>query len=670
MAAGDKEISEVVMQECQLVDDLQSERGSTVIAKEDSSDIQVTAEKLSSSFVTNKDAPLVKDENIIDAGWKESSPEKTEEVIKGISNDDLWMMVRRFNQQIYHVKQIEHTNSDGIDLNTADGEEFGSPNKLRTVVERLYVTALVGVATFAMHIVRIRSWKEGRRTLVFLTAYSVGWINDLLMPMFMGLVILLLTYPPSRTLLLPPAPVNMTDSSGGVKSPPAGVLGSTGSLTGAPENFMGEATEKEARNLTSGLASIALSSATGDNHQRVDSNDQDEETINHDIGTANMGLAAVTSCSEETMPKNGQQQVLGSDPQDKTKKPMEEALWTQIRPAVHIISDAADTWERFHNLIFPRPHFPCRMARIRLLSLLGVLFLVTLKVTPYMIVKSATFIGGFLFFGDPVLQQSFKWLNTQYPNWMYYLQLRNTILKGVPTNAQITVTLLRAGELARTPLPPQPRKSDAPPDKPAMYIDNAESCLPASDNEIKDAQGPIQSIIERRDQPLPTSKRKAFIEGIRSAAKISVKTALAIDHASAKIGMSTNARGRLGIIPNPHSIPLTGPTQFHARHDGKRGFIFITDATVPELGFVHCSLTRGPKEIFRMPISSIREMKKDGGLGWKSEMLVTWALQSNIRDSLQIFDKNGAKLVFTALDARDELFNRVLGLGGQKWEVW
>lgn len=32
---------------------------------------------------------------------------------------------------------------------------------------------------------------------------------------------------------------------------------------------------------------------------------------------------------------------------DKTKQPVEEAMWNQLRPIMHIIGDIADGWERF-----------------------------------------------------------------------------------------------------------------------------------------------------------------------------------------------------------------------------------------------------------------------------------------------------------------------------------
>lgn len=48
--------------------------------------------------------------------------------------------------------------------------------------------------------------------------------------------------------MFPPAPIALVDKdTGGVQKPKAGVLGSHDSVTGAPQNFKGEAAEQEAR---------------------------------------------------------------------------------------------------------------------------------------------------------------------------------------------------------------------------------------------------------------------------------------------------------------------------------------------------------------------------------------------------------------------------------------
>ena len=63
-------------------------------------------------------------------------------------------------------------------------------------------------------------------------------------------------------------------------------------------------------------------------------------------------------------------------------------------------------------------------------------------------------------------------------------------------------------------------------------------------------------------------------------------------------------------------------------------------------------------------------LKKIGGLGWKAKLLVGWALDREIADGLEIVDKLGNSYVVTAMVLRDELFNRLVAMGGQKWEAW
>ena len=69
-------------------------------------------------------------------------------------------------QQMYHVKAMSGPAPGGIDLNTAEEDEF-SPDKLRSNIERLYMTVIIGLIGFGKHIARLRSWREPRRTAAF-----------------------------------------------------------------------------------------------------------------------------------------------------------------------------------------------------------------------------------------------------------------------------------------------------------------------------------------------------------------------------------------------------------------------------------------------------------------------------------------------------------------------
>jgi len=67
---------------------------------------------------------------------------------------------------MYHVKTLREPPIGGLDLNIADEDEF-SPDKLRSNLERLYMTVIIGLMGFGKHIVRLRSWREPRRTAAF-----------------------------------------------------------------------------------------------------------------------------------------------------------------------------------------------------------------------------------------------------------------------------------------------------------------------------------------------------------------------------------------------------------------------------------------------------------------------------------------------------------------------
>ena len=49
-------------------------------------------------------------------------------------------------------------------------------------------------------------------------------------------------------------------------------------------------------------------------------------------------------------------------------------------------------------------------------------------------------------------------------------------------------------------------------------------------------------------------------------------------------------------------------------------------------------------------------------------MIVGWALDRPVKDGIIIVDKLGNEWFLTAMPLRDELFNRLAAMGGQKWE--
>lgn len=173
-------------------------------------------------------------------------------------------------------------------------------------------------------------------------AYFIAWAFNFVVPLLLTTAIVLIVYPPSRTYLFPPAPLALVDSkTGGIQSPRAGVLGSHDSATGAPEKHKGEAAEQEASNFVNSFAHIALSSATGKHDQATPGGDPVDSSVPDPTDVAVSAADAKGSTSSGAAPPH----------HDKTKKPMEEAMWTKVRPVMHVVGDIADGWERLGKYV-------------------------------------------------------------------------------------------------------------------------------------------------------------------------------------------------------------------------------------------------------------------------------------------------------------------------------
>lgn len=112
-------------------------------------------------------------DNVKDLGW-DANPKHVPTMVGGLPNSELWMLVRRFDKQMYRVKATTGPLPGGLDLNIVDEDDF-SPDKLRSNIERLYMTVIIGLMGFGNHIARLRSWREPRRTMAFAAVRMEGW---------------------------------------------------------------------------------------------------------------------------------------------------------------------------------------------------------------------------------------------------------------------------------------------------------------------------------------------------------------------------------------------------------------------------------------------------------------------------------------------------------------
>ncbi|KAF7553860.1 hypothetical protein G7Z17_g3325 [Cylindrodendrum hubeiense] len=570
-----------------------------------------------------------------DLGWNDEVCNIPNPVVGSLDNEELWTLIRRFDKQVFHVKRLKRPPLGQLDLNIAEEEEF-SPEKLRAQLERFYMVVLVSVFSLWKHIVRLRSWKEYQRTSLFLAVYTVAWLLDLLIPTMVVFAIVLILSDRARMACFPPAPPALIDAkSGGVQKPAAGVLASKDSVTGAPEKHEGEAVEQEAHNFVTTISAIIVSTAVAKQPQA----DEDDESASADPA----------QIIEEA--NDAKDRAAGEEPaveHDRTKKPVSDAVWAKARPTLRLVANFIDTWERLGNALNPTAPFHIHQQKVFLALLMLMVLFGSYWTSSYMAAKG------------------------NYPRWVKYVELCNTILKGVPTNAQLTITLLRAGESNSAPLPPPPFSDVPPPVVSDITAGQDLDRLAATSEEIEAAIKPelTPEEIEEHDKEDQKNHKKShrLMNLLRGTAKGGVRAAFTADKAKAKAG-ARQAKNRLGVVKDTVSSPATGPIQFPARYKGKKGHAYITTtATTPAIGWT--ANIENAKPAWIVAIGEITELTKVGGLGWKSKMIVGWATGNEIVDGLVIKADDGRELHLTAVMMRDQLFNRLISIGSQMWEMW
>ena len=259
----------------------------------------------------------------------------------------------------------------------------------------------------------------------------------------------------------------------------------------------------------------------------------------------------------------------------------------------------------------------------------------------------------------------------------------SNILRGVPTHAQLTLTLLRIGEINHTPIPPVPKsKSDEPQTNTAINPDTLP--LAGSTREKLDAIQPSpthkahshESGESKQGSQDDTTKHKHLSKIVRvfkGQTKVAIDTKLGVDRALAAAGSST-AKSHLGVLPKEEDLVYAGPTDFKARYNGKKGWIHLTTSiTAPTLVF-----TTQEKEPIKglvdkdvevsISVDDIHLLKRAAAFSNKiGEKATELSEDRELLGALEVQDASEKTWRFTALPERDELFNRLVAMGSQKW---
>ncbi|KAJ6118928.1 hypothetical protein N7471_013548 [Penicillium samsonianum] len=548
-----------------------------------------------------------------DIGWHKANVEIPDPLIGGYTNGELFSFIRRFNKDVFDVKAVSIETASGLDLNDAWSQDHAG-DKVALHLQRLYLAVVLGLASLGKQISRLRSWKETGRTSIFCAIYFAAWIFDLLMPLALGILILVVSSVQARNILFPSAPRALVNiRTGGIQKPQAGLLGTNDTLTGAPEKQPREAIEEEAANFVNNVRhNIQRAVGMHNNQQQDGDGDSLEGKVPKPISKVVKAVQSAGSAPGHV-----------TESTDQTQQPMEEIIWAGVNPesiakvldiAPHVIGELVDNWERFVSALSPTPPFS-RFAFFRIVAVLVPLFLVSLFINYYMVYKGIGFVIGFVIFGDPMLTPAAAWLKRNVPDYKELAQPKNNILRGVPTNTQIAITLLRIGEAHKTPLPPVPTSNPDDPDH-QNIIDAEDVPLAATSSDVLDATMPL--VVEKAhgddNKEKPNHKHLSrIVRFFKGNAKSVVETKLAVDHVRAATG-SEKAKGHLGVLPKTKSIIYAGPSEYKCRFEGKHGWAVITESARPSLLFTRddprLMSSKKLESVFEIAVSDMKRVKR------------------------------------------------------------
>lgn len=160
---------------------------------------------------------------------------------------------------------------------------------------------------------------------------------------------------------------------------------------------------------------------------------------------------------------------------------------------------------------------------------------------------------------------------------------------------------------------------------------------------------------------------RRIAESIKRTAKGSVRSILKVNDAKTSAG-EERAKDRHGDPGASAPNAAAGLGRFRARYKGKKGYAYITTtATTPAVSWR--SETENLASAWAVTLADVTELRKVGGLGWKSKIVAGLLLGREVADGLAMKTKDG-EFYLSAVSFRDEMFNRLVSIGGQMWEVW
>ncbi|KAK4056525.1 hypothetical protein OIO90_002372 [Microbotryomycetes sp. JL221] len=653
--------------------------------------------------------------------------------IPGMDNDKLWTLRRRFDTQVLHVLSPPTKLPPGqpdLRPTTLPNVPFNS-DLLRSNVERCYATAGVWSIYFAREMMRLMSWspQDRHRTAAFATAYFVAWWFSMVLPLVSGFCIILIMFRPSRKFFFPPIPPPPGQPPSATD--PTNTKGDESMLAGVghpvEHRSKAEQIEQQAYEFSNviqrfsvrvvvgghhkgskGNGDVGKKAGLGEEYDLSSSDDDDDEELDQLPKIENQTFDEDKPVLAEK--EDGTVKELSARQKRKLKareaKAKRDAQVGHLaRGAQDALGDLADALERFANALSPPRPYPPNQARAKLSGAIFVpIMLVTAVVPAHVWSQLASFGFGVAFFGQPLLIRAAKWFIKTFPDWQEKIDLRNSIFSGVPTNAQLTLHVLRVAEASFDPLPAPPppptpehvqneiSKTGFDPESPPPELKLGPDGKPITmdkehqqGHEQEEEQGVAGGGV---GSAVVNTGKKTLFGTLRLAARkaATFRADVAVDGTKQKVGNKIDRFFYQSRAKDPET-----PEAYPAKLHGTSGHLILTSGpdTQPTLSFVPLRSSLS-KPSFQVKVEDLVEVKKKGVfiaravLGWAASINLEGmgldmrfkSIEERQRDSLgqgkdpHSEDHEGDTWSFSHVGRRDQLFARLLSVCGQtKWEM-